>query len=1449
MPKYKKVAGPNIEGVELTQEGMHAIFARMGYPDITSGTIYNGAPTINTAKLNQQGFMPILTGVGPRQTSGHWIMLIKGQGNNYYLFDPLGKAAGMSYQNILSAQLPGGSQLTVLPNQSGLNMGLCGYWVASAGLRAMAALNPARGAPDLVAVGQAITHDMTNELAGNGYHEITGWLGAVAKRFPGTPDTDPQPNATALRHATEQGLQIPDSVNVDPTIEVRPVKPLPEWEDFSLYTDETVRDALKYANDHYLNTRYTGKVESEPAEMYGITVYRQVHGLGHTARTMAYAQIIVEEARKAQLRGEKLQQFKDGRTIADVTPEELKKIMIAQAFFVTGRDDEESALNYAKYHEQSKTAFLAYVKANESTLIPAVFKDQKDVDFYADVIEDKNHIWNASPAHVLINQGHMVDLVRVKQPPESFLESYFRALQPWLGTKGAEAVFAKQREFFNATYERVAPFDSNNKEPHLITSGYYQAVRGANGKLLRYPATEVGKDGDVISFPPTYKLKDGETFENIQHRSGRFVIDADGNVIRHAPKKGEKEGSPAQFSSTYRLKDNERFMRVDEYLQLPDVQSRFPGVGKHLEGGLPGMKFMDYERRLNSREKGRCETEVDYCLGQLQSANNQIKLATVKAAFQPSSTKTRRAANADELAAAQIIKQILADPDTIKKDHVEINGRRLDEAFFRELLKKCDMALVGAALGNQDLTNIDQMMRHEKDVTFHSTGTPVETKNISEMWANEYRKNGKVSVRDALVHMMQDESWYYTRINAIAQARDTGSSFKEVLLTSLLIPSTQKAIVETQPRQVHKAPQTIYKGMQLPQEKINELISKSEAIIANMELGLFSDTAAKAYETMAINNFSDMLARTCLSTSVEMKASEMFGNFVFEVNDPDELLDPKRIGVHVQLSEAEYSIYLPDDVVLVPMKVTRGKSGSPDIVSLIAVKTPDFARNYESGFAVAPYLAMQIAPLNAAKDAVDQAIAEVTFPHPDPFDSVLLTLPNLAASAAKDTFAQTVRDCKSALQDNDADAMRRALARIPSDQQIQGFIRGLNYQIIQSEVESMKELLNKKIILQGNVLPALEQCKTALQVNDINNALIAIQSLPKEQDLNAFGALKRQLTELQLGLTISLTPLQNAVNPTGIYSKKQEERYNLLLDDLTKRLTAFEKTNPSSIEAVANVTATLTDMSKEIEFFRAEKNKMPAKPVDMSDIDLLEGRIQAVSQKLFDTVHGITERRIELMVNKASFHKYEPEAQQGLAVLTELEKTLGNSSEAGVKKAAVTLLKNAYEEKQKQYPQMVQLNLKSEALITQLRTRLNMHEEHVEAQKPKPATGVYGLFGWAIGGVVNTADYYWRPDYYKDLDNKTKALDRFKTEINDKGTDAATIISQLATKSPDQLQDWLELPPKEARELHAALSQIEKKGTAIETQSELLDEVLGKLDKLSPELRLDIGGDYGFTKI
>lgn len=162
-------------------------------------------------------------------------------------------------------------------------------------------------------------------------------------------------------------------------------------------------------------------------------------------------------------------------------------------------------------------------------------------------------------------------------------------------------------------------------------------------------------------------------------------------------------------------------MRIDEYLQLEEVQRKFPGSNKKLERGLPELSEYAYLQHTNSDERAQCENDVDFCLGQLQAANHQSKIAPLKGAIQLSNKLVRRNANVDEIVASRIIQQILADPDVIHNDHVLLNGQRLEEPFFRDLLAKCDMAIVGSLLNSTDIKNIDRLMKHEIDTEFHPT--------------------------------------------------------------------------------------------------------------------------------------------------------------------------------------------------------------------------------------------------------------------------------------------------------------------------------------------------------------------------------------------------------------------------------------------------------------------------------------------------------------------------------------------------------------------------------------------------------------------------------------------------------------------------------------------------------------------------------------------------------
>ncbi|CZQ01344.1 Dot/Icm substrate protein [Legionella pneumophila] len=1475
MPKY-------VEGVELTQEGMHAIFARMGYGNITSGSIYNGRPTINTLALNNQGFMPVLTGVGPHRDSGHWIMLIKGPGNQYYLFDPLGKTSGEGYQNILAAQLPMGSTLSVIPNDSGLNMGLCGYWVASAGLRAHQALNQ-HNPPTLMNLGQTITDEMRNELDHDGYRKITGWLRAVADEFP---EGDPQLDGKALRENTEKDLKIEIPTLIlpgkDTSPKETPVKPtapqdksVPVWNGFSLYTDDTVKAAAQYAYDNYLGKPYTGPVESAPANFGGRMVYRQHHGLSHTLRTMAYAELIVEEARKAKLRGETLGKFKDGRTIADVTPQELKKIMIAQAFFVAGRDDEASdAKNYQKYHEQSRDAFLKYVKDNESTLIPDVFKDQEDVNFYARVIEDKSHDWESTPAHVLINQGHMVDLVRVKQPPESFLQRYFSSMQRWIGPQATEAVFGIQRQFFHATYEVVAGFDSDNKEPHLVVSGL-----------------------------------------------GRYVIGEDGQPIREVPKKGQKEGDLKVFPQTYKLKENERLMRVDEFLKLPEIQNTFPGSGKHLQGGMPGMNEMDYWNRLNSLNRARCENDVDFCLKQLQTAHDKAKIDPVKQAFQSSKEKGRRQPNVDEIAAAHIIQQILANPDCIHDDHVLINGQKLEQQFFRDLLAKCEMAVVGSLLNDTDIGNIDTLMRHEKDTEFHSTNPEAVPVKIGEYWVNDQnqhnRSNNITQKKHDLIFLMQNDAWYFSRVNAIAQNRDKGSTFKEVLITTLMTPLTSKALVDTSHA---PAPKRLFRGLNLPEEFTKGLIDQANTMIANTTERLFTDHSIEAFKQIKLNDLSKISSRTNASTTTDIKlVTETWdSNVIFEMLDPDGLLHPKQVGRHGEGTESEFSVYLPEDVALVPVKVTLdGKTRQGEnryVFTFVAVKSPDFIPRHESGYAVEPFLRMQTAKLAEVKSSIEKTQGapdlEKIFILQNEVEAVQYShLSTGYKNFLKNTVGPVLENCLNGFMESDAVALNKALTAFPSDGQWSAFNLEEARQA-KRQMDALKQMVANKVVLD-----ALTQCQDALEKQNIAGALDALKNIPSEKEM---GTIRRELREQIQSTRQELQSLQRAVvTPVVTDEKKVRERYDALIENTSKKITELETGKLPNLDAVKKGISNLSNLKQEVTVLRNEKIRMhvgtdkvdfsdiekleqqiqvmdakladayllevtkqisaldntkpknqtelktkiaafidrttdietlrndrikkhgsSTDPLDLSDLDKLSGNLQRINQSIVSSLINTIRVSISQMEAK-TFHMQEKEIQQNFELLAKLEKTLDKSKTSEKLREDIPKLNDLLVAKQKAYPQMVQLQLKSEVFVTQLREICQANYDDLdktrnarlrELDRLDREAGITRMVGNLLWGFTNKVGL--TTDERLDIRTKQQSLARFRTELFNDKIDTDELISNLARKRPSELQEGLGISPDNAMDLYMVLTNLESKTTS----PEKLEERMKAIDDISTKI-------------
>ncbi|WP_061693915.1 SidE phosphodiesterase domain-containing protein, partial [Legionella pneumophila] len=1474
MPKY-------VEGVELTQEGMHAIFARMGYGDITSGSIYNGVPTIDTGALNRQGFMPVLTGVGPHRDSGHWIMLIKGPGNQYYLFDPLGKTSGEGYQNILAAQLPMGSTLSVIPNGSNLNRGLCGYWVASVGLRAQQALNQ-HNPPTLLNLGQTITDEMRNELDHDGYRKITGWLRAVADEFP---EGDPQLDGKALRENTEKDLKIEiptlilpgkdTSPKETPTTPTAPqVAPKYSLDSKLLENDDDVLETINYVHKEYLNKDYPGPLKNPKDPKEGRIPpdeqSRINHGLAHTVRTMACAEVMIEEARKAKLRGETLGKAKNGQTLADVTPEEMKKILIAQAFFVVGRDDERSGYDefhkrnfYAEYHEKSEQAFRKYVEDNQ--LIGKIFKDQKEVDFYAAIILDKDHDWTATPAHILINQGHMVDLMRVKTPSEVTLERAFNALKNTVGSKGAEAVLKAHRDFFFAT--------------------------GAVVPLVNPEAIDDPSRGGPYENP-----YNGEKYVIVEGKEPKSTKDL-----------------PKPVGRNYQLKDNERFLTIKEYYAFPDVQQIYPGYKTRLEG------TSYYLPTPFARE---CERDPAKCLGAIQKARSKLQTDAIKNGFQSSSDKARRQPNVDEIAAARIIQQILANPDCIHDDHVFLNGQKLEEKFFRDLLAKCEMAVVGSLLNDTDIGNIDTLMRHERDTEFHATDSDAVPKKIGEYWVNDQNKNNKsnniTQKKHDLIFLMQNDKWYFSRVNAIAQNRDKGSTFKEVLITTLMTPLTSKALVDTSSA---PAPKRLFRGLNLSEEFTNKLINQTNAIIANTENTLFTDLSAETFKQIKLNDLSQMSGRTNASTTtnIELCRTIWDSNVIFEMLDPDGLLHPKQVGRHGAGTESEFSVYLPEDVALVPVKVTldSGKTQNGEnryIFTFVAVKSPDFIPRHESGYAVEPFLRMQTAKLAEIKSSIEKTqvapdLNRIIDLQSD-LDAVKFTdLSPGYKGFIKNTVGPVLENCLKGFMESDAVALSKVLAAFPPDGQWSAF----NFEEARQAKRQMDAL--KQMVANKVVLDALTQCQDALEKQNIAGALDALKNIPSEKEI---GTIRRELREQIQSTRQELESLQRAVvTPVVTDEKKVRERYDALIENTSKKITELETGKLPNLDAVKKGISNLSNLKQEVTVLRNEKIRMhvgtdkvdfsdiekleqqiqvmdtkladayllevtkqisalenekpknqtelktkiaafldrtadieafrndrvkkhgsSTDPLDLSDLDKLSGNLQRINQSLVSSLINTIRVSISQMEAK-TFHMQEKEIQQNFELLAKLEKTLDKSKTAEKLREEIPKLNDLLVAKQKTYPQMVQLQLKSEVFITQLREVCQANYDDLdktrnerlrELDRLDKEAGIGRMVGNLLWGITNKVGL--TTDERLDIRTKQQSLARFRTELFNDKIDTDQLISNLARKRPTELQEGLGISPDNAMDLYMVLTNLESKTTS----PEKLEERMKAIDDISTKI-------------
>ncbi len=165
--------------------------------------------------------------------------------------------------------------------------------------------------------------------------------------------------------------------------------------------------AAKYVLDNFLSKPYSEGFESQ-GQSYGPKneiIDRPVHGLVHTLRTTATAPVFLELLKKL-----------NNKAYGHIDEKELEKIMIAQLFFVAGRQSEKSDWeSYKRYHAIGAQAFEEYANKELAHLF-----SPKDIEKYKAIIADVDPKFKQTAEADLIRKAHALELIRARTPEHLF---------------------------------------------------------------------------------------------------------------------------------------------------------------------------------------------------------------------------------------------------------------------------------------------------------------------------------------------------------------------------------------------------------------------------------------------------------------------------------------------------------------------------------------------------------------------------------------------------------------------------------------------------------------------------------------------------------------------------------------------------------------------------------------------------------------------------------------------------------------------------------------------------------------------------------------------------------------------------------------------------------------------------------------------------------------------
>ncbi|AMP89705.1 SidE phosphodiesterase domain-containing protein [Legionella pneumophila] len=238
----------------------------------------------------------------------------------------------------------------------------------------------------------------------------------------------------------------------------------------------------------------------------------------------------------------------------------------------------------------------------------------------------------------------------------------------------------------------------------------------------------------------------------------------------------------------------------------------------------------------------------------------------------------------------------------------------------------------------------------------------------------------------------------------------------------------------------------------------------------------------------------------------------------------------------------------------------------------------------------------------------------------------------------------------TALVKNDFEQLEQVLGEFPSDEQWSAFTSPEAIRA-RERMNTIKQVVGeRRVMLHSKILPALEQCKDALEKKNIPAALQALSALPSDENMERMSIrtdLKEQITHMKQQVAENL----NALSPQNVPIVDDDAKVGVMRDpllvEITKQIVALENEHCEDLAKLEMHFTTANDCLDTVEFLINERIKQHGaseEPLDLSNLEELKSRLQKIKKTDENALNAYPKENAEIAEIETQLSQALPQA-------------------------------------------------------------------------------------------------------------------------------------------------------------------------------------------------------------